>query len=92
MPDITVDLRFDAILNGIDDPLICLVRDDQVQVVDMNSPPLANTCQATDHRSDCFGEDFASLHLDETIMTEWYREGTAIFSLGREFWAMELGR
>ena len=40
--NVTEDLGFDATLDGIDDALVCLVRHDQVQIVDVHSLSLAD--------------------------------------------------
>ncbi len=44
VPNVAENLRLDATLNGIDDSLICLVRYDQVQVIDLHTLALADSC------------------------------------------------
>ena len=87
--NVTEDLGFDATLDGINDALVCLVRNDQVQVVDVHFLSLADTSQAADHGTHRLGKDPAPLHLDESVVTEGDRKGTAVLALGREVGAMK---
>ena len=91
MPNIAENLGFHSALDGINDALVCLVWDNQVQVIDVHSLPLADTCQAADHGTYRLGKDPASFHLDESIVTEGDRKGAAILALGREVGAMKPG-
>ena len=89
MPNVAEDLGFHAILDGINDALVCLLRHDQVQIVDVHSLSLADTSQAADHGTHRLGKDSAAFHLDESIVTEGDRKGAAVLALGREVGAMK---
>ena len=89
MANIAENLGFHSALDGINDALVCLVWDNQVQVIDVHSLPLADTCQAADHGTYRLGKDPAAFHLDEPIVTEGDRKRATVLPLGREVGSMK---
>ena len=79
------------LLDGVDDPLVGLVRHDQRQVVDVDLLPAAGAVQAGDHRADGLGEHLAALHLDEAGVAEGHRQRAAVLAPSRQLGPVDAG-
>ncbi len=89
--DIAENLGVNAALDGINDPLVCLVGDDHAEVIHGNSIPLACPGKAGNHRSYGLGKNPGSLHLDKPVIHQRNRKGATILSLGREVGTVQAG-
>ena len=89
MTNVAVDARLNSMLDGVQDSLIRLVRDNQVELIDVEPLLVAHTMQTGDHRPDCFAEYLASLHLDEPIVQQRNGKSVADVALGRKFGSMQ---
>ncbi len=85
-------LDTDTVLDGVDDALVGLVRDDQIEITDLQMFALADAVQAGDHASHGFGEHLAALHLNEAAVPEGDGQAAAIFTFGGQFGSDQAGR
>ncbi len=59
-------------LNCINDALICLVRNNKIQFVDLKLVAAADSIETAHHTSDGFLEDTSSFHLNEATISQWH--------------------
>ena len=89
--DIAVDLRSYAILDCIEDPLIGLMRNDQIQLINLHAARLAYSIEARQHTPHGFRKDLAPLHLNEPVVQQRHRKRAADVTLRRQLRSMQTG-
>ena len=90
MTDVAEDGDGGAFGDGVENPLIGLMRNDLAEVADRQTRLSTRGCERFHHRARGLFEDLLTAHLDETISAQRDAQLSAVFGTARENRAVQM--